>query len=227
MKKIIEQVNGWEFLKNLPANLCGFTLINELMTCGSQYRIFTYHNPKYRRSFTILYDKATKDFLARTVIGLTEFCDINFITGDLAALEKVLTERMEKTLWQLVNFDPACLCTQFIDKKVLEWSYAEQLPKFLAGFEMFISPAQPVKALNGSYVIIDYSDFITESNLNVNYNIFRDEFFGEIRLRRTPVMTADFDAKTLPDLEEKLKVGLSATLEDLRLKLQGINQVNA
>jgi hypothetical protein len=197
----------------------GFTLINELMTCGSQYRIFTYNNQNARRSFTVLYDKATKDFLVRTVIGLTEFCDISFITADLVALEKLLRERMEKTLCGLAQFDPNCLCAQFASKKILEWPYADQLPMELSGFELFITPRKPFKGLNGSYVIIDYSDFAVESNFIVNYNIFRDQYFSEIRLRRTPIMTAEFDAKTLPELEVKLKDNLIPTLENLRLKL--------
>ncbi|MDF2876143.1 MAG: hypothetical protein K0R22_2826 [Sporomusa sp.] len=220
MEKIIEQVTDWEFLRKLPPEIYGFTLINEFMTCGSQYRIFTYNNQSARRSFTVMYDKATKDFLVRTVIGLTELCDISFITGNLAALEKLLTERMDKTLWGLAHFEPACLCAQFAGKKITEWAYTSQLPKQLAGFELFITPQEPFKGLNGSYVIIDYSDFATESNLVVNYNIFRDQFFSEIRLRRTPLMTSEFDAKTLPDLEERLKGNLNPTLEQLRLKLQ-------
>lgn len=221
MEKIIEQVAEWEFLKELPREMCGFTLINESMTCGSQYRIFTYNNQKARRSFTVLYDKATKDFLVRTVIGLTEFCDISFFSASLAALEKLLRERMEKTLCGLDQFDPDCLCPQFTSKKILDWTYASQLPDQLAGFELFITPQKPFKGLNGSYVIIDYSDFATESNLVVYYNIFRDQFFSEIRLRRTPIPTAEFDARTLPELETRIKDNLNATLEKLRLKLQG------
>ena len=220
MEKIIEQVAEWGFLKNLPDEMFGFTLINELMACGTQYRIFTYNNVQARRSFTILYDKATKDFLASTVVGLTEFCDISYITGDLTSLERVLSERMENTLKCLAYFDPASVCVRFREKKVLEWPYIAKLPSSILDFELFISPQKPVKVLNGSYAIIDYSDFTTESNLMINYNIYRDEFFCEIRLRRTPIMTADFDAKTLPDLEARLAANLYQTIEKLGQKLQ-------
>lgn len=219
MDKIIEQVAQWEFLQKLPQESYGFTLNTELMTCGPQYRIFTYNNQKAWRSFTVLYSQETKDFLVRIVIGLMEFCDISFITPDLPSLEKVLTERMGLTLQRLSNFDIASVCPQFMDKKILEWPYALNLPEQIAGFNLFINPQKPVKVLNGSYVIIDYSDFSTESNLAVNYNIFRDEFFSEIRLRRLPVMTAVFDARTLPELEVKLNDNLTQTLENLRLKL--------
>ncbi len=220
MEKIIEQVTQWDFLQKVPQELFGFTLINEMMACGSQYRIFTYNNSVRHRSFSILYDEATKEFLARIVIGLTEFCDISFITGDIVSLEKILKERLERTLRGLANFDPASLCLRFRQKKISEWAYVAQLPKQLSGFELFINPQESVKALNGSYVIIDYSDFATESNFTVNYNIYRDEFFSEIRLKRTPIMTADFDAKTLVELEGRLTEKLHQTLESLRLKLQ-------
>lgn len=220
MDKIVEQVASWEYLQQLPRELFGFTLINELMTCGSQYRIFTYNKPQARRSFSGLYDAATKDFLVRIVVGLTEFCDISFITPDFSTFEKLLAERMPKKLQQLATFDPASVCTQIAGKKVLEWSYGTKLPPELAGFALFITPDKPIRALNGSYVIIDYSDFAAESNLTVNYNIFRDEFYGEIRLKRVPIMITDLDARTLPDLEKKLTANLLPTLEDLRSKLQ-------
>jgi hypothetical protein len=220
MEKIIEQVSKWEFLRNLPAEIYGFTLINELMACGTQYRIFTYNNPNAHRSFTIMYDTATKDFLARTVVGLTEFCDISYITGDLTSLEKLLAERMENTLKCLAYFEPSSVCVRFREKKVLEWPYISKLPSRIQNFELFINPHEPVKVLNGSYAIIDYSDFSTESNLMINYNIFRDEFFCEIRLRRTPIMTADFDAKTLVELEARLESNLLRTIENLDNRLQ-------
>ncbi|MBP2637615.1 MAG: hypothetical protein H6Q72_3522 [Firmicutes bacterium] len=221
MEKIIEQVQEWEFLKKFPHEIFGFTLINELMTCGSQYRIFTYNNQPAHRSLTGLYDQATKDFFIRTIIGLTEQCDIRFFAPDLATFEKILTERLKKTLQQLAVFDPDSVCAQFKLKKVLEWPYVTKLPAQIADFNLFVTPDKPFKALNGSYVIIDYSDFAAESNFTINYNIFRDEFYSEIRLRRVPIMTTAFDAKTLPELEARLNDNLIQSIENVRLQLGG------
>jgi hypothetical protein len=58
-----------------------------------------------------------------------------------------------------------------------------------------------------------------ESNLIIYYNIYRDEFFGEIRIHRIPQMAAAFDAHTLPELEAKLNTHLEQTLKDMRLQL--------
>lgn len=219
MKKIIEQVAEWEFLRQLPVDYAGFTLETELAEYGSQYALFSYHKPEDYLCFSVLYDKATKDFLARVTIGLTEYYDVSFITTSLAALETALTERLEQTLEGLANPATREYESIFRAKKILEWPYAANLPVELAGFTLYISPRQTVKTINGSYIIIDYSDFRAASNLNIYYNIYRDEFFGELRLRRTPRMINMFDAKELPDLAEKLTANLSPALESLRAEI--------
>lgn len=219
MKKIIEQVAEWEFLRQLPVDYAGFTLETELAECGSQYALFSYHKPEDYLCFSVLYDKATRDFLARVTIGLTEYYDVSFITTSLVALETALTERLEQTLEVLANPATREYESIFRAKKILEWPYAANLPVELAGFTLYISPRQTVKTINGSYIIIDYSDFRAASNLNIYYNIYRDEFFGELRLRRTPRMINMFDAKELPDLAEKLTANLSPALESLRAEI--------
>jgi hypothetical protein len=219
MKKIIEQAAEWEMLRQLPAEYAGFILEIELAECGSQYALFTYRKPGEYRSFSVLYDKATKDYLARVTVGLTEFYDVSFITTSLSSLETVLSGRLRHTLEDLANPAAREYESIFRAKKILEWPYAADLPVELAGFILFISPQQTVKTINGSYVIIDYSDFSAASNLSIYYNIYRDEFFGEIRLRQTPRMISLFDAKELPDLAEKLKANLSPALESLRKEI--------
>jgi len=107
-----------------------------------------------------------------------------------------------------------------IDKQILEWPYGNELPQELLGFELFIKPSAPVKIINGSYIIIDYSDFSNESSLVIYYNIFRDEFFGEARIRRTPQMSAVFDATTLEKLQENIATHLNKVLQSIRNQLE-------
>ncbi|WP_333595404.1 hypothetical protein [Anaerospora hongkongensis] len=223
MEKIIEQLKEWSYLQTLEQEFAGFTLTTELMQCESQYRIFTYHNSGSYRSFSVLYDEATKEFLARVVIGLTEMCDISFIVSDLNGLEQLLNVRMKETIRQLASFDPITLCSSFREKKITEWAFGAQLPQQVAGFALYITPLKPVKSLNGSYIIIDYSDFSVDSNLLIYYNIYRDEFFGELRVRRTPRVISTFDTKQLSELEQCLKTHLEKTLTELRLELTSAN----
>ena len=219
MEKIIAQVKTWELLAKLPVEFSGFTLNLELQERGIQYCIFTYQNKEWHKSFSVLYDKATKEFLARTVVGLTEYFDVNFIVGDMGLLEKLLITRLKETLLSLAVFNPDNLGSIIIDKQILEWPYGKELPQELVGFELFIKPSALVKTINGSYIIIDYCDFSNESSLVIYYNIFRDEFFAEARIRRTPQMSAVFDATTLDKLQENIEIHLKVVLESIRNQL--------
>lgn len=215
MDKVIEQVQQWEFYKALPDMVHGFQLESELVREESRLYLFSYCCQSSRRSFYAFYDKATKDFMAHTVIGLFDFCDIQFITTDLTTFERMLTERMDSVLRNLREFDPGVLGSVFTAKQIMQWDWSS-LPESLFGFNLFIRPSSPLKTINGSYILIDYCDFAEESNLTVYYNIYRDEFFSERRVRRLPEMLTVFDAKNLADLTEKLKMGLFPELEKMR-----------
>lgn len=219
MEKIIQQVQAWEFIAKLPAEFVGFRLKMELEERGTQYCMFSYYNEEWHKSFSVLYDAATKEYFARTTIGLTEYFDVNFIVSNLEMLEKLLRERLKKSLTSLAVFSKDDLDSIVIDKQILEWSYGRGLPEEIAGFQLFIKPYEPVRIINGSYIIIDYSDFYNESSFVIYYNIFRDEFFGEVRLRRTPQMSAVFDTYTLDELENNIRAHLTKVLENMRSQL--------
>lgn len=219
MKKIIQEVEAWDFIKELAPAFAGFTLTIELKEQGTQYCMFTYHNDEWHKSFSVLYDMATKEYFARRIIGLTEYFDVNFIVSDLKLLEKLLKNRLNDTLLNLAVFNPDNLDSILTDKQILVWEYGKNLPQELEGFILFVKPYEPVRIINGSYIIIDYSDFDNESSFVVYYNIFRDEFFGEVRLRRTPQMSSVFDARTLDELEANITAHLKPVLESMRRQL--------
>jgi hypothetical protein len=216
MDKIIDQAAQWAYLQQIPAEYAGFSLDPGQERQESQYVLFSYRRPVDRRSFSVLYDGATRDFMARVTIGLTEYYDLNFITGDFAALESVLNERLRPTLEMLAGLSAQNHESIFQAKKISCWPYCDSLPEEKAGFRLFIDPCHPVKTINGSYIIIDYSDFTADSNLTICYNIFRDEFFGEIRLQRTPRAINLFDSRELTELADKMELHLVPTLVGLR-----------
>jgi len=219
MGKVVEEIRIWPFLKTLPERLAGFTLTRELQQCDTQFNIFTYEKPEQHRSFSVLYEAATEDFLSRVTIGLTEYYDLNFIVNDLLSLETVLAAKMERLLLGLTQFNKNEISSAFLEKKITEWDFSAHLPAEVAGFSLFIHPAEPIKVINGSFAIIDYSDFLAASNLIIYYNVFRDDFYGEIHLRRLPQTIGLFDARTLPDLAERLNLHLLPVLEQMRCEL--------
>lgn len=210
----------WAYLEALPAALEGFLLRRDRRVDGDAYDIFSYVCEAERRRFTVYYHEETKEYKARVAIGLTEFCDIEFITDDLAALEAILRERMAKTLRGLVRFDREAIDSIVLEKKILEWPYAQTLPETVEGFTLFIRPSEPLRVINGSYIVFDYSDFETESNFIIYYNIFRDEFFGEAKIRRIPEMNYLFDSHDLDALEEKLREHFLLRLREIRARLK-------
>ncbi|MBP2653745.1 MAG: hypothetical protein H6Q73_1314 [Firmicutes bacterium] len=216
MDKIIEQVTDWVYLQSLPDRNAGFTLVMEQKLCGEQYNICSYTNDEMKRSLSLLYDNATKDFLVLVKVGLTEFYDISFITPDINVMEKNLRMRLEPTLLDLSGTQEREYESIFRAKNILEWPYTAKLPDEVAGFKLFINPQQALKAINGSYIIVDYSDFTAASNLLIYYNVYRDEFFGELRLRMTPMMTGLFDARELDELANKMDTNLISSLDSLR-----------
>lgn len=219
MEKVIAEVEAWDLLAKLPKNFANFILQIELEKRDTQYLIFSYHNKEMHRSFSVLYDQATKEYFARTVIGLMEYFDVNFIVGDIQTLDRLLVQRLEGALTNLSSFNRENLDSIIIDKKVIDWPYGKELPQNVMGFELFIKPAEPVKIINGSYIILDYSNFNAESNLAIYYNMFRDEFFGETRIKRTPTMAAVFETKTLEELQEVIAAHLTTTLEKIKLQI--------
>lgn len=210
----------WAYLEALPEALEGFSLRRDMRVDGDVYDIFSYVCEARRRRFTVYYHEETKEYKARVAVGLTEFCDIDFITDDLAVLEAILRERMAKTLRGLVQFDREAIDSIVVEKKILEWPYAKTLPETVEGFALFIRPSEPLRVINGSYIVFDYSDFEAESNFIIYYNIFRDEFFGEAKIRRIPEMNYLFDSHDLDTLEEKLQEHFLPRLREIRARLK-------
>lgn len=213
---IIEKVQQWDYYQKLPESVHGFQLNRTIQQQDSKLLIFEYLCPERHRSLYALYDKATKEFMFHTVTGLFAFCDINSIAADLAEFEQALRKSLTATLESLVCLDKDRLGSVFCRKGIFDKEWPSLLPQQAYGFDLFISPQQPVKIVNGSFIIIDYCDFAAESNLTVYYNIYRDEFFAERRIRRLPEILTDFDANSLDVLIDKLSVRLVPALSDLR-----------
>lgn len=216
---LLPALAAWEYLKSLPNQLHGFRLTRDRREDGDIYDIFSYRNEAAKRKITVYYHEETKEYKARVTVGMTEFCNIDFIAANLPSFEKLLTERFDRALRDLGEFNPGTIDSIVADKKILEWNYADRLPETIEGFSLFIRPSQPLRIINGSYIVFDYSDFASESNFIIYYNIFRDEFFGEAKIRRLPEMNYMFDTNELADLEEKLDLYLMERLRELRKRI--------
>lgn len=219
LEKVQAELSTWTYLQQLPEEKQGFKLQKIMQEVGDTFQIYSYENDELKRKTLIYYHEETKEYKLLVTIGLTEFCAIEFISESLEQLEQILNKRFDILLGDISTFHKEHISSIIVDKKIMEWDYINKLPAELSGFKLFISPAQPVKIINGSYIIIDYCDFSSESNFIIYYNMFRDEFFGEAKIHRIPEVTYDFDSSELNDLEEKLRLKLKNTLDKIRQRI--------
>lgn len=214
--KIAAQVAEIHFAENLPAALEGFTLKKIFAPDDDKFIFFTYADDAIHSGLTTYFHEETREFKVRQKIGLTEFCLTNFFTEDFKTFQSLLDAQLADVLKNLRGLRSRAPNSFLREKKIDTWAYGLKLPATLEGFELFISPAAPVEVTNGSFIVINYADFAANSDFVICYNIYTDEFSGETRINGAPHVSYAFDAKTLKDLETKLKRNLDAELLAIR-----------
>lgn len=219
LAKVQAEVSAWTYLQSLPPEINNFKLKMLMQEVADTFQIYSYENDELKRKAMIYYHEETKEYKLLVKIGLTEFCAIEYISDSLEKLEKILVERFNNLLGDISKFNLEHISSIIVDKEIMTWKYISKLPEELHGFKLFIRPSEPVKIINGSYIIIDYSDFNTDSNFIIYYNVFRDEFFGEAKLHCIPEVTYDFDSSELKDLEILLEQKLDITLKKIRERI--------
>lgn len=220
-ERVEQEIAGWRYLEELPEEWFGFRLQREVSIYGDVYDIYSYANEEIHRSITAYFHEETKEYKVRVNIGLVEFCRIEFVTGSFETFEMLLKQHFETVLHDMAEFNPKTVTSLLLEKGVMEWDYGKDLPESLEGFELFTRPAEPLRIANGSYIVFDYVDFDISSGFSIYYNIFRDEFFGEARIRNIPVVTYSFDSGDLSELETKLESNMLSYLKEIRQKAEG------
>lgn len=216
LAKVLEDAGQWAYLAGLPDELHTMKLQKLYRENEDMYELFSYTNAERHLGFCAYFHQETEEYKVRVWIGLTEFCLLQFITASFDVFQQHLQQYMDKAIHDLVVYNPDNMSYVTKELRITEWDYKAFLPDELEGFRLFLTPAAPVKVLNGSYIVFDYSDFALKSNFIIYYNEFRCEFFGEARIRNIPEMNYSFDARSLPELEEKLQLHLSERLREIR-----------
>ena len=203
-----------EVFESLPSEISGFNLKKIFAEDEDKFFYFSFENKKIHRAVTAYFHEETAEFKVRVKIGLTEFCLTEFFTEDFNIFcEKIFSnlEPVIKNLSAENDLNPIVK-----EKNFDAWEYGKNLPEQLEGFELFISPKNPVELTNGSHVIINYSDFENFDDLTIYYNIYGDDFAGELRKKNVPHVIYTFDSKNLQELETKLSKNLVAELNAIK-----------
>ncbi len=216
IERVEKETSDWQYMAGLPDEIHGFQLVRLMEINGDMYELFRYSSSAKHRSATAYFHEETKEYKLRVKIGLVEFCRMEYITGSFETFEKLLQNQLIPMLESISRFNESDIGSIVRSKQIMEWEYGKNLPALLEGFELFISPPEPVEITNGSYIIIDYTDFSLESSFNIYYNMFRDEFFGEARIHNIPDVNYVFDSRELDELEVKLNEHLVPRLKEIR-----------
>lgn len=203
-------------MQDLPECCHGFQLCRKQQIIERMYDLYSYIHPQLHKKVVIYYHEETHEYKVRVYIGLIEFCRIEFITAKLDDFERILRLQFEKLLKDMETYNPASLSSIVLKMGIKEWGENCSLPETCEGFRLFISPQQPEKINNGSYVLINYVDFSIESDFTIYYNIYRDEFFGEARIWDIPDVNYDFDSASLDELAAKLQTYMVPRLQEIR-----------
>ena len=147
---------------------------------------------------------------------MTEFCLTNFFASDIEQFGKILDAELVSALKNLDTPLDADSDIFIAEQNFSTWEYGNNLPKNLEGFELFIEPKNPVRITNGSYIIINYSDFDKNYELNIIYNVYSDTFSGESQIGGVNHPLYIFDAKNLKQLEKILLQNLSKELQNIK-----------
>ena len=217
-KKITEieaELQEWEFLKQLPKELEGFTLREGTGIKGNILNIASYVDEANHACVDLIYTGETFDYVIVKNLGLHTFRDDRFFTRDKDKFAEVVLNKLSSLLQEMGKGKVKHMGYESEVMGFNEWDDWKTLPKQIGNFELYITPDNPLEYINGSWVILDYSDFANGNQLMFLYNSFRNELFAEMKKGNLPLTTEEFNANSLEALSALIKVKLEKTLTAL------------
>lgn len=214
IKDIEAGLSEWEFLKQLPQELEGFTLKPSSGIVGKVLNLASYVNEAKHVTLELTYTEETFDYVPVRNIGLHSFRDIRYFyrnREDFAAALMAQDAKGDTALAKLlrsINREPGSFTDWEYDKLETEkWEYGMNLPKRIGDYELYITPDNPVEFITGSVIFLDYTDFKRGNQLYFVYNGYRNEIYAGEKVNFKPQTTSLF---TVPE-ENKHGMRISKT----------------
>lgn len=213
--EIKEMLGEWGFLSDLPKEINGFVLENRNKIDGQILQIVSYVSSRTKCSIDLIYTGETFDYVPVKNIGLHSFRDDRFFCRDKDKFADLMLKNLPKIIADIDRDSKHEFSYEAAAQNFEKWEYWRSLPKKIEGYELFITPENPVRYINGSILFLDYTDFDKGNQIYFLYNIFRDEIFAELKKEHIPCTTEVFDAKNLTELEAKLQTHLSEFIKNI------------
>lgn len=213
--EIEESLKDWELLAKLPKNLGSFELRAGTGISGNILNIASYVDETNHCSVDLIYTGETFDYVIVKNVGLHTFRDDRFFTREQDRFAESVLKNLPALLEEMGGGKSKSMGYEAEEMGFAKWNYWRQLPQKIGNFELYLTPEHPLEYINGSWIILDYSDFDKGNQIMFLYNSFRNELFAEMKKRYLPLTTEEFNANSLSKLEQLLKEKLEATLSAL------------
>ncbi|MBQ7883246.1 MAG: hypothetical protein IJ320_02635 [Phascolarctobacterium sp.] len=217
-KKITEieaSLQEWELLQQLPQEMEGFKLCAGTGINGQILNIASYNNEAKHCRLDLVYTGETFDYVLVKSIGLHTFRDDRFFARERERFAEIVLAKLPELLKELNNGSGKSLGYEAKEMGFAKWDFWKKLPQKIDGFELFITPDKPLEYINGSWIILDYSDFSKGNQIMFLYNSFRNELFAELKKGNLPLTTDEFNARNLKGLSLLIDQKLETTLKEL------------
>lgn len=211
--EIQEETRNWDFIDQLPEQVGQFTKKRVGTIDGQILTICRYEAPALRASLDITYSSETFDYILVHTMGMNSYRDIRFIYKEKDIFAQKVQNYLPGILDCMEHPTRVNLGEMVEEKGILTWDYGNHLPEKIGPFELYIRPANAIEHINGSIILIDYSNFVRKDQLIIMYNRLRDEFFGEVKINSVFHASMDFDSRNLQELEQRLEEHLESTLK--------------
>lgn len=213
IEEIQKETRQWDFIQELPEQVGQFSKKLVDTIDGQILTICRYEAQELRARLDIIYTSETFDYIVVHTMGMNSYRDIRFIYKDREVFAKNVKAYLPGILHSMEEPSSVNLGEQVAEHGILTWEYGNSLPEKIGPFELYIKPAHAIEHINGSIILIDYSNFARMDQLIIMYNRLRDQFFGEVKINSVFHASMDFDSKNLKELEGKLKEHLESTLK--------------
>jgi len=212
IQKIAEQIKSWDFIINLPQEIYGFVKETNGNIDGQILHICHYVNKDLKAKLDIIYTAETFDYIVVRTMGINTYRDVRYVYKEKDVFAEKVGEALPGIIKNMENPASVNLGQMVINKGIMTWKYGNSLPDNIGSFELYIKPEKAIEHINGSIIIIDYTDFECKDQFVVYYNRLRNQFFAELKIAGVFRDSKTFDSTSLKGLQSKLENNLQCTL---------------